>query len=53
MPRDLPDVEFWCLQCQDYIVMKPIKIITMKNGRKAFVGKCPEHRSLIYRFIRE
>ena len=35
-------VEAYCMKCKSKRVMRNAKSITMKNGRKAKKGTCPE-----------
>ncbi|MCK4714427.1 MAG: PGF-pre-PGF domain-containing protein, partial [Candidatus Aenigmarchaeota archaeon] len=41
--------EAYCLKCRKKVMMKDGKIVTMKNGRKAWKGTCTECGSRVFR----
>ena len=43
------EVEAYCVKCKCKRVMQNAKQVTMKNGRKAAKGKCPECGSGMFR----
>lgn len=47
MPKQ--DIKFYCVKGKHSVKTKEYKIETMKNKRKAYVGKCPDHGTKLYR----
>jgi len=45
------DVEGYCVKCRAKRVMKDAKEVTMKNGRMAAKGTCPECGSGMFKFL--
>lgn len=43
--------EGFCVKCKKKVEIKDPQIITLKNGRKAVKGKCPNCGTTIYRFL--
>lgn len=44
-------VEAYCVKCKAKKEMKDGKEITMKNGRKAMKGKCPDCDTSMFRIM--
>lgn len=42
MAKITKDVEAYCVKCKDKKVMDKPKQVTMKNGRDAVKGNCPD-----------
>lgn len=43
--------EGYCVKCKAKREMKDSQEVTMKNGRKAVKGKCPECNTGMYRIL--
>jgi uncharacterized protein DUF5679 len=43
--------EAYCVKCKSKREMKDAKEVTMKNGRKAMKGVCPECNTGMYRIM--
>jgi NAD-dependent SIR2 family protein deacetylase len=43
--------EAYCVKCKSKKEMKDAKEVTMKNGRKAMKGKCPDCGTGMYRIM--
>ncbi|HLC46029.1 MAG TPA: DUF5679 domain-containing protein [archaeon] len=41
--------EAYCVKCKDKVEMKDPKSVTMKNGKKAMKGKCPNCGTSVFR----
>ena len=44
-------VEGYCVKCKAKKVIKDAEEVTMKNGRKAMKGKCPDCGTGMYRIM--
>lgn len=44
-------VEAYCVKCKAKKEMKDAQEVTMKNGRKAMKGKCPDCSTGMYRIM--
>ncbi len=44
-------MEGYCLKCKDKKEMKDTSEITMKNGRKAMKGKCPDCATGMFKIL--
>lgn len=44
-------VEAYCVKCKAKKEIKDAKEVTMKNGRKAIKGKCPDCSTGMYRIM--
>ena len=44
-------VEGYCVKCKAKKAIKDAKEVTMKNGRKAMKGKCPDCGTGMYRIM--
>lgn len=44
-------VEAYCVKCKSKREMNAAKEVTMKNGRKAMKGKCPDCGTGMYRIL--
>ena len=44
-------VEGYCVKCRAKKVMKDAKEVTMKNGRLAAKGTCPDCGTVMFRFL--
>ena len=45
------EVEGYCVKCKAKKVMTDAKKVTMKNGRSAMKGKCPDCGTGMYRIL--
>ena len=43
--------EAYCVKCKAKKEMKDVEEVTMKNGRKAAKGKCPDCGTGMYRIL--
>ena len=44
--------EGFCVRCRKKVKILEPEIVTLKNGRKAVRGKCPDCGGVVYRFIK-
>jgi len=44
-------VDAYCVKCKAKKEMKDAKEVTMKNGRKAMKGKCPDCDTSMFRIM--
>ena len=49
--KEEPMAEAYCVKCKSKKEMKDAKEVTMKNGRKAMKGKCPDCGTGMYRIM--
>ncbi len=45
-------VEAFCVKCRKKVAMQNPELVTLKNGRKAWKGTCPNCGTTIYRFAK-
>ena len=45
-------MEAYCVKCKAKKEMKDAKKVTMKNGRSAMKGKCPDCGTTLFRIIK-
>jgi len=43
--------EGFCVKCRKKVVIQGPEVVTLKNGRKAVKGTCPNCGTVVYRFI--
>ena len=44
-------MQAYCLKCKSKKEMKHAENITMKNGRKAMKGKCPDYGTAVFKIL--
>ncbi|MBL7085466.1 MAG: hypothetical protein ISS43_05095 [Candidatus Omnitrophica bacterium] len=45
-------MEAYCVKCKAKKEMKDAKEVTLKNGRKAMKGKCPDCATSLFRIVK-
>ncbi|MFH1387271.1 MAG: DUF5679 domain-containing protein [bacterium] len=45
----MAEVKAYCVKCKKKQTMQDAKVVTMKNGRKASKGKCPDCGTSMFR----
>lgn len=43
----------WCMKCKTSKEIKDAQKVTMKNGRKAIKGKCPDCSTGMYKIMKK
>ncbi len=53
MPRRKKEEKWegFCVKCRKKVTIQNPEIVTLKNGRKAVKGTCPNCGTVVYRFI--
>ena len=53
MPRRKKEEKWegFCVKCRKKVIIQNPEVVTLKNGRKAVKGTCPNCGTAVYRFI--